>query len=214
MQNNNKPYYSRNPTHADIEQLIELEKEWPEESRASKETLLFRIDKFQQGFFVAVENDEIIASIICHPYNYQPQNITNFSNWEKVVSECYADNYDLSNTNALYIVSGTSKTNRHGSEMFEFGITHVVALAKKLGKEFVVGGCVLPGYSRYVEKYGHISAVEYAFKQTQTRSVDPLLDKYRRLGFKVPDENHVIENYFAHAGSMNYSALVVHQLSR
>jgi len=208
----NSSYRIRTVEHSDIAQLLELEKEWPENARASEELLLFRINKFQQGYFIAEDETGIIASIICYPYQYRASDISNFKNWETVVTQCYQHGSDEIETNALYIVSGTSKPTHHGGEVFDGGVTHVVELARKLGKQYVVGGCLLPGYARYINKHEALSAEDYVFKKVQNRYVDPLIEKYRRLDFHVPDKNHVISNYYPHEPSLNYSALVVRVL--
>lgn len=211
--NTNNPFSIRSVLLSDIDQLLELEKEWPENARATKDDLLFRINKFQEGYFIAEDETGIIASIICYPYHYQQQNLSNFNNWETVVNKCYFGNENIAETNALYIISGTSKPTKHGGEVFDGGVTHVVELAKKLGKQFVVGGCLLPGYARYISKHGDMTAADYVFKQVQNRRIDPLIEKYRRLEFHVPDSHHVIANYFPHAPSLDYSALVVRDLT-
>jgi hypothetical protein len=213
MSEHNHPgYHIRTVEHSDIDQLLELEKEWPEHARASKELLLFRINQFQQGYFIAEDETGIIASIICYPYQYAPNDISNFKNWETVVTLCYQYDPNEIASNALYIVSGTSKPTYHGGEVFDDGVTQVIELAKKLGKHYVVGGCLLPGYARYISKHEMLSAEEYVFKKVQNRYVDPLIEKYRRLDFHVPDQNHVISNYYPHEPSLNYSALVVRVL--
>lgn len=197
---------------SDMDQLLELEKEWPEDARATADQLHARIHKFQQGFFIAEDESGIIASIICHPYHYQPENLANFKNWDTVARQCYQTPSPMESANALYIISGTTKPTQHVSELFNGGVNHVIELGKKIGKDFVIGGCLLPGYSRYIEKYENISASDYVFRQSNGRFVDPLLEKYRRLGFHVPDHHHVIADYYPHAPSLNYSALVVKDL--
>ncbi|VVC74773.1 hypothetical protein AQUSIP_00450 [Aquicella siphonis] len=212
LKQNISPFHIRSVEFSDMDQLLELEKEWPVDARASAETLKMRIDKFQQGFFIAEDETGIIASIICHPYHYMPGDVANFKNWEAVVRHCYHSMSSETGANALYIISGTTKPTQHVSELFNGGVNHVVELGKKLGKQYVIGGCLLPGYSRYIEKHENISASDYVFKQSQGRCVDPLIEKYRRLGFHVPDKNHVIADYFPHGPSLNYSALVVKKL--
>lgn len=213
MESADNKFHIRTVLHTDIDQLLELEKEWPPNARASEEELVFRINRFQQGFFIAEDETGIIASIISHPYNYQPDNLSNFKNWEMVVKQCYQSNEDLSALNALYIVSGTSKPTRHGGDVFDGGVMHVVELGKKLGKQYAVAGCILPGYARYIENHGPISAVDYVFTQKHNRYLDPLVDRYRKLGFNVPVPQHVISDYFPHEASLNYSALVVRELN-
>ena len=96
----------RTVEYSDLPQLMELEKLWPENARASYETLKFRIDKFQQGYFIAEDETGIIASIIAHPYYYTPDDLSNYQHWDAVVSKCYETN--PADTNALYIIIGTS----------------------------------------------------------------------------------------------------------
>lgn len=214
LNNKNKSGFSiRTVQLSDIDQLLELEKEWPEHARAPKEILLHRINRFQPGFFIAENETGIIASIISHPYFYQADDLSNFINWEMVAKKCYQSDESPTHSNALYILSGTSKPG-YGSDLFDGGVNHVVALAKELGKHYVIGGCLLPGYARYRTKNEPISAVDYTFKKSQGRFIDPLIEKYRRLDFYVPDKNHVIADYFPHEPSLNYSALVVRNIDK
>lgn len=207
-----KPAFAiRTVEQSDIKELVELEKEWPENARASEQTLLDRINKFQQGYFIAENETGIIASIISFPYLYFPYDLSNFHNWEMVVKKCYESDEIPANTNALYILSGTSKPG-YGSDLFDGGVNHVVELANKMDKQYVIGGCLIPGYARYLAKRECISAADYVFKKTQNRFVDPLIEKYRRLGFFVPDKNHVLANYFPHESSLNYSVLTIKDL--
>lgn len=196
---------------SDLKQLVELENEWPENTRATADQLKDRILKFPRGFFVAEDETGILASIICCPYFYQPHDISNFLNWNLVVNKCYSE--DDATTNALYVVSGTTKKSRYSSDLFDVGVTHVVDLAKELKKQYVVAGCLLPGYARFKEKHKETTAEEYVFTKVQERFIDPLIEKYRRLHFIVPNIDHVIANYFPHEDSLNYSALAVRNLS-
>jgi len=89
-----------------------------------------------------------------------------------------------------------------------------VDLAKEMGKRYVIGGALLPGFAKYKSRHEQISASDYVFKKSQGRFIDPLIEKYRRVGFHVPDENHVFENYFPDDNSLGHSALVVKDLLR
>jgi hypothetical protein len=203
----NYNFIHRTANLSDLPQLLELEKVWPEMARASYETLKFRIERFSEGFFVAEDETGLIGSIICHPYHYQPQDLSNFADWESVVKKCYETN--PADANALYIIAGTTKPSAHGGEPFNSGMEHVTDLAQRLGKQYVLGGCILPGYMRYINKHGEISVSDYVFKKTKNRLVDPLLEKYRRHDFHVTDKNNIIANYYLDDSSFNYSALVV-----
>lgn len=204
-----KSIQSRTVTHADLPQLLELEKEWPEHARATEKQLSARIKKFSEGYFVAVDKTEIVASIISHPYDYFPHNLSNFQSWSSVLNKCYLTDVDFQNTNALYIISGTVKKAYAKQGFFNDGIVEIVNLAKKIGKKHVVAGSILPGYARHLNKIGHMSAADYVFESINGRFLDPMIEKYRRLDFKVPDKSHVMSNYFPDESSLNYSALVV-----
>lgn len=204
-------FHARTATLSDLSQLVILENEWPENARATEDQLRERILKFPKGFFIAEDETGIVASIICCPYDYQPNDLSNFSSWDVVISKGYSGN--LAETNALYVVSGTTKKSRYSSDLFDAGVTHVVDLAKAMGKQYVVAGCLLPGYAKFKEKNKDATADEYVFTKVQERFVDPLIEKYRRLQFIVPNKHHVIANYFPHEDSLNYSALAVRNLS-
>lgn len=202
----------RNATHQDMPQLLELEKEWPEDLRASEAELALRLDKFADGFFVASDNTGMIASIIAHPYFYSPDNLSNFQTWSHIVNTCYRQGVSVADANALYIISGTTRKTPYVTELFNAGIELVVNLARKLDKRYVVGGALLPGFAKFKQQHVEYSARDYAFRMSQGRHIDPLLEKYRRIGFRVPDKNHVVENYFPDNNSLGFSALVVKDL--
>lgn len=201
----------RTATLNDLPQLIELEKEWPEDARASSQQLEARIKRFPEGYFVGEDETGLVGSLITHPYWYQANNLSNYQNWDHVVNHCY-NNHNDQTTNALYIVAGTTKKTRHGAMLFNSGIQRAIELAKSLGKEYIVGGALLPGFAHYLESHPQSNAEEYVFKQVKGKLLDPLIEKYRRIGFVVPDKSHILADYFPHTGSKNYSALVVKKI--
>lgn len=212
MYKNKLAFTHRSATPDDIKALLELEREWPEENRASEQQLLDRIYKFSDGFMIAEDATGIIGSIICYPYNYNESNdLTNFANWQTVMAKCY-NTCDLPDTNGLYIVSGTTRKTHASSVLFDEGMRQVIRLGMKMKKKYVIAGCLLPGYARYLQKYNYISAEDYVFKKINGRFIDPLIEKYRKLDFYVPDKNHVIEDYYPDASSCNYSAIVIHAI--
>lgn len=202
----------RTATNADLAQLIELEKEWPENARATADQLALRIQKFSQGFFIGEDENGFVGSLITHPYSYQPDNLLNYKNWNEVVNTCYSPESSHRETNALYIISGTTKKTRHGAALFDQGMLHAIELATQLGKKYIVGGALLYGYADFIAENHFLTAEDYVFTRTRGRFIDPLIEKYHRIGFVVPDKNHIIANYFPHAESKNYSALVVKKL--
>lgn len=211
MLNNNK-FYIRNATLDDLDCLVELEKEWPENVRATEAELALRIKKFVEGYFVAFDNAGMTASIISHPYYYSQDDLSNFKTWSGIVEKCYQSPIIYDETNALYIVSGTIKKTPYVTQLFNEGVELVIGLAKKMQKRYVVAGTLIPGFARYKETNANILAHEYVFTKSRGRFIDPLIEKYRRIGFHVPDQQHVFADYFPDENSNGYSALVVKDL--
>ena len=85
-------FQTRNANQYDLEQLFELEKTWPEASRATKSELKRRIDIFSEGYFIAEDKTGILASIITHPYQYNPDDLSNFESWGRVNLACLSHN--------------------------------------------------------------------------------------------------------------------------
>ncbi len=211
-----KSFQIRNANLHDIEKILELEKVWDAENRASEAEIKFRLNKFPAGFFIA-ENSEkdVVASIIACPTHYNPSNINNSHTWEHWVKNGYSDSENSTNhetKNALYILSGTVKPSFLSATLFAEGVNSVVNLASHLGKKYIIAGALIPGYAKYLQNNPHTSAADYVFTKRGFCFVDPLIEKYRRIGFFVPDKNHVIADYYLSDESHNYSAIVVKEL--
>jgi len=86
-----------------------------------------------------------------------------------------------------------------------------VDVAQREGFRYVVAGATIPGYQRYCEKHDEMPAADYAFLERRGRLIDPFLEIYRPLGFRVPDRRHVVPNYYPDPASRGYAALVVHE---
>lgn len=196
----------------DLALLLDLEQKWPEQSRATEHALKRRIERFAEGYFIAEDNTGIIGSIIAHPYYYDPCDLSNFNSWAALIKTCYDSEQSFSSANALYIVSGTSNKPHNEALFFNTGISLIIELAKKMGMTYVIAGALLPGYACFLRKHKKMRAEDYVFEKNKQRFVDPLIEKYRRIGFSVPDKHHVIANYFPDENSLNYSALVVKKI--
>lgn len=101
---------------------------------------------------------------------------------------------------------------RGGSVYVDF-MNQVLDRMAQQGVATVVSGNVLPGYDRYCKKNGEISAVDYVFKRHKGRPIDPFLKILYDLGFVVPDERHVIEDYYHDGPSRHYASIIVCDLS-
>lgn len=209
----------RNATEADLPAILTVEQSWPEPGRAGEDKFLARIQKFPQGFFLACINDEtgaetVVATITVMPLDYQPATAGNFKSWNQVTHDGYLCAVDLSQCNALYIVSGVIDQRYRGLNIFAPMVLREVELAQSLGLRYVLAGAVIPGYRKYCEKHGNGSAHDYCVTRRGQHLVDPLLAMYEAIGFSVPDERHVLADYYPDDASQNYAALVVRDLEQ
>jgi hypothetical protein len=204
-------YTIRNATLADLPEILRVEESWPEAARAPREKFVARIEKFPQGFFVAERDGEMLATITACPIAYDPAHPKRLSSWDAVTNHGFLhDIGDLSGYNTVYIVSGVIVEAHRGGDIFERMVLTEVELARRMGYRYVIGGAVMPGYARYCERHGAIPAGDYALLRRGHHLADPLLDRYARIGFRVPDRDHVIAEYFPDDASLNNGALVVH----
>jgi hypothetical protein len=205
----------RNAIQEDIPEIVRVEKSWPEEGRASEDVFRARLKHFPQGFFVAEYGDQLVATITSCPIVYSPEHLSSFKSWYEVTNKGLLREYgDLHQYNALYIVSGIVDENYRGKDLFPYGITSEVKLARILDYQYVVAGAALLGYGRFCDKNGEIPAEKYVMTRQNGRYVDPLLDMYNKLGFEVPDESHVIPEYFPDMASRNFAALTIRNLHK
>ena len=203
----------RNAKIEDMDQIMAVEESWPEMARAPRDKFEARLEKYPQGFFVWEEDGRILATITAMPFNYDPENAKQFSNWDDVTNKGYL--FDIGapeDYNALYIVSGIIDKNARGGDIFERMVNAEVDLARSLGYGYVVAGAVIPGYKRYCVKNDAVPASEYVFMKRGNRLIDPLLDMYQKIGFQAPDAAHVVREYFPDDASLNYAAIVVNKL--
>ena len=84
-------------------------------------------------------------------------------------------------------------------------------LAEKMDLAYTVTGAMLPGYGRYCIQNGNIAAHVYAFLKEDGKLVDPTLRKLESLGLSLPDERHIIKDFYCSPESRNYGALLVHK---
>ena len=192
---------------------MEVEASWPKASRATADKFTARLEKFPQGFYVTERDDRLIATITACPCCYDPKDLALFDNWDTATNKGYL--YDvgtISDYNALYIVSGVIAKAARGGDTFGKMINAQVELARSLDLGFVIAGAVIPGYAKYREKHGALSAADYVSLCRGDRPFDPLLSMYHAIGFVVPDKKHVLPDYFADPASLNYAALVVREV--
>ncbi|MFT5482100.1 MAG: hypothetical protein ACI9GW_000748 [Halieaceae bacterium] len=204
----------RTATAEDLPEVLRVEMGWQEIARAEHDKFAARLEKFNQGFLLAVTQSttpEVIGTMTSMPFRYNPENPEDFVSWDHVTNEGYLpDTVDISQCNALYIVSGIIAENYRGYDIFSPSITQVVRLARELKLRYVIAGAVIPGFRRYREKHAECSAWEYTSARRHHSPIDPLLNMYEKMGFKVPGEKYVVPDYFPDSDSLNYAAIVVH----
>lgn len=209
----------RHATPSDLPGILQVEQSWPEDGRAGADKFLARLEKFQQGFFLACVRDEagaeiIVATITAMPLQYQPLAMGNFKCWDQVTNHGYLHNTDLSGCNALYIVSGVIDKKYRGLNIFAPMILREVVLAQSLGMRYILAGAVIPGYRKFCNQHGEISAFDYCTTRRGKHLVDPLLAMYEPIGFSAPDAQHIIPEYYPDDASQNFAALVVRDLQQ
>jgi len=203
----------RNATLDDMDQILHVEESWPEAGRATREKFVARLEKFGQGFFVVEQQDRLVATVTSYPIIYDPRSPHEFKNWNQVTNDGFLDNIgDMENYNALYIVSGVIDKSYRGKDLFDLAINREAELAKELKLRYIMAGAVIPGYKKYCDKHGEIPASEYALKKQDNHFIDPLLEMYRKIGFNVPDADHVVSDYYPDSASKDYAALTVRDL--
>ncbi len=203
----------RNANQKDLGQILKVEESWPEEGRATAEKFIARLKKFRQGFFVVEQRGRLVATVTACPMTYDPNNPREFKNWNQVTNDGFLDEIgEIEKYNALYIVSGVIDKNYRGKDLFDLAINREAELAKELKLRYVVAGAVIPGYKKYCDKHGEIPASEYALKRQDNHCIDPLLEMYRKIGFNVPDADHVVSDYYPDSASKDYAALTVRDL--
>ena len=82
-------------------------------------------------------------------------------------------------------------------------------LAKKLKKQYVVTGAMIPGYDAYCNEMGDVPASEYAFILKDGKPIDPTLKKLKSLGLELPNPSHIISNFYQSVASRDHGALLV-----
>lgn len=206
---------TRTATLVDLDNIMAVEKSFSVDPQyhATPDKMRSRIEKFGEGFFLTTV-DDILAYIVCTCcVHYNPEDLSNFSSWDHITVQGYLANpQPPAGANALYIVSGVVEQAFQQHNLFGVPYPHLLALARRLKLDYILAGAILPGYADYVQQYGRVSAHEYAATRRGVRLVDPLLEKYRRIHFHVPNHHHIIPDYYEHSGSESYSALVVHNI--
>ena len=201
----------RNALTEDLDAVMRIEQEWPEEQRAGRDKFISRLQHFPQGFFLAEKDDRLVAVSTSTLVHYDPSDLSNFQSWERCTNNGYLYPLgDIDDYNALYIVSNIISVAYRKQGIREAMITAHLRLAQTLALEYTVTGAMMHGYHSYCLQNGEIPAHIYAFLKQDGEWVDPTLRKLASLGLILPDQRHIVENYYVSQESRNYGVILAH----
>jgi hypothetical protein len=204
---------TRQARREDLPEVMRIEECWPEHERASLAQFEARITRYPAGFLVVGEEGALDGVMTACPIEYDPCNTELLKTWDAVTGGGFLrEPARRPEHNALYIVSGVVRPERRGRGAFQRLVLGEVDVAQREGFRYVVAGATIPGYQRHCEKHGETSAADYAFLARRGRLVDPFLEAYRPLEFRVPDRRHVVSDYYPDPASKGYAALVVREV--
>lgn len=200
----------RNATTLDLDGIVGVERDWPEGQRAPQAKFESRLTLFPEGVFVAEVDGRIVGVTTSCLMRYEARAVGKFTSWDAVTNDGWlVDRTKVDRPNAVYVVStGIAKAFR-GRRIFPRLISAQVELSRRLGFGYCVTGAILEGYARHCRERGDIAAPSYALSMSGGTYVDPLLRKLHGVGFVVPDERHVVPEYFASEEAHDWSAIMV-----
>lgn len=201
----------RNATKADLDDLMMVEQAWPPDQRATANQFVSRLERFPEGFWVGESGDAIVGLTTSCQLHYDPDDLTHFSSWNKATNNGYLyPQHKVAFPNALYVVSTVIVKEFRGRGLFEAFFEKHKEVAVMFGLAYSLTGAMLPGYNAYCREHGEISAYQYASLRKNGRPVDPLINKLAAVGFEIPDQQHLMANYYQSMESRNYAALLVY----
>lgn len=169
----------------DIEKIVELEEAtWPEGTRATPETFLYRASMFPEGFVslreeTSEEEQKVVGLSTSMIIQWSPE--TELSSWEDTTANGTISNHNEKG-NALYVVSvGVHPHYRnrgYGSRLLD--MQKVVAKTK--GLDYIVLGSRMPFY--------HLS--DESVSPQAHANTDREISFYRKNGFQI---HSIVKNY-------------------
>jgi hypothetical protein len=208
---NKKEFNIRNATKADINDLMRVEQTWPEDQRASVDKFLARLEKFPEGFWVGEVDNRIVGMTTSCIVHYDPKDLSPFCSWNHATNNGYIFPVEgIAYPNALYVVSTVIEKAFRGNGLFQAFFEKHKEVTALRGLTYCLTGAMLPGYNAYFLSHGNVSAYDYAMQRKNGRVIDPLVEKLMACGFELPDERHIIPDYFHSPESRDYAALLVY----
>lgn len=205
----------RNAKITDLDDLVTVEQVWPPDQRATVDQFLNRLERFAEGFWVAEAGNTIVGLSTSCLLRYDPEDLMNFCSWQEATNNGHLyHRQEIAAPNALYVVSTVAVKEYRGRGLFEAFFEKHKELTARLALDYSLTGAMLPGYNAHCAKHGEISAYEYTLLRNNGRPVDSLVRKLVALGYELPDQQHVIADYFQSEESRNYAALLVYRNPR
>lgn len=206
----------RPATLDDLPGIMEVERDWPEGQRAPQAKFEARLQRFSEGVFVALVGDEVVGVTTSCLTHYAVEELGAFAAWDAVTNDGWiSDRSEIPDANGVYVVSTGIKQAFRGLSIFPQLIAAQIALSKRLQLRYCLTGAILEGYAEYCRAHGPTDARVYALLiGEQGTYIDPLLRKLQRTGFRIPDEKHVLAEYFASEDAHDWSVLMVVDHSR
>lgn len=204
-------FHIRNATINDLDAIMRVEEAWPQEQRANPDKFVARLERFPEGFFLTEVENRVVAASTSTLVNYDPSNLASFQSWEQCTNNGYLFPIEADKDyNAIFMVSNGIMKEYRRIGIREGVIKSVFKLAADMDMNYTVTGAMMPGYDAYCRQNGEIPISDYAFMKRNGELIDPTLRKLATLDFILPDQRHIIENYYSSPGSRNYGALLVH----
>src|SRR5689334_6590941 len=106
----------RKASLADIDGIMKVEEDWPEYQRATTDKMLARLRKFPEGFWIFVQDGEIVGTLTSCPIRYDKSALGSFKSWDEATDYGYLPDIDRRTANALYLVSGALRQDARGGK--------------------------------------------------------------------------------------------------
>ncbi|MBV8056533.1 MAG: hypothetical protein JO071_14970 [Deltaproteobacteria bacterium] len=194
---------TRSVTVEDVSRLRRLEVEkWGKEG-ASEYTLTRRIQN-TPGFCWATFDSRGEALASCFVMGTTKQKILASKDWYETTDDGTASSHEASSLHWF----GISLSSKSEHALADIAIYMALEVLRK-GIRAVYLGSPMPGFARWKQANPMGTAMQYVTSWNLTKGkrlhIDPLLRSYVKAGFEIVD---VLPNYFPHARSLNWGALI------
>ncbi len=191
-----------------LDEVLAVERAaWPSELQASREKMQSRLELFPEGFLVALVDGKIKGVTTSQIIAYS----SNSRTWDEITDNGFIKSTHNPSGNALYVVSAGVAPDTQGMGIGSMLIEGQKDVARKHGLSPLVLGARIPGYAKYCDINGEVSAEEYvALKNHYKESVDPEIRFYERRGLKAVK---VVPRFEPDEESRDYGVIMVWEVT-